>query len=228
MDEKEYKLIHYVRGKIYLNCKYRYTSPQDVWQDDILLLAKKFFFKLYKKNVQERNMQLIIGDQEKKTLKYCFEWAACVPTFEGDLNKGLMLVSHQGFGKDVILKTIIQFYKYFMYNIREYTYHDFCDKWFNNSPDMFKSPIKINDITENGRMKREKESIPFLEFLDYREQNYLMRGLLVSSNYTPEALQEVLESDKLVKRLHERIKECFNVLIISNKESKRVENVKKI
>jgi hypothetical protein len=228
MTQEEADYIKVVRQHIYLNSKFRYATPANEFPEDLIKSMKLYFWELYKANVLKRNSKVETGEQEIELLKHTFEWTICSPDFKGNLSKGLMLISNQGFGKDIILNTIVQFYEYFMYNIKEYTYHEFCDNWFNNSPEMFKMPIKINDISEYGRMKREKESVPFLEFLDYREQNFLMRGVIVSSNYKPEVLQEILEDGKVVKRLHERIKECFNIVLINNKDSKRIENLIKI
>jgi hypothetical protein len=224
------ELQELVNNHIYLNAKYRYASPANKWPDDIYLYLKKHFWQIYKTNVFKRlNKKVgVMGQKEIDVLKYCFQWTICDPNFNGDLSKGLMLVSKQGFGKDILLNTIVDFYSEYNFKLRESTYFDFATEWFNSSPSMFKMPLKISDVYPIPKMKREKESMPFLELLDYREQNFLMRGLLVSTNYKPEVLQEIMEKEQVEKRLHERIKACFNVVLITGTESKREDNTVKI
>jgi hypothetical protein len=213
-----------IRKGIYLASKYRYTDHDNCFTKEAENELKKLFWKLYKDNVLTRAKEVIVTDKEKAALKFAFDWSICSPDFEGDLDKGLYVASNQGFGKDVLLKTVVDFYAFFEYQFSEYTYPDFCMKWFENDPYKFNAPIRINDIYDNGKIKREKESIPFLELLDYREQHNNRRSIIVSTNYTPEILQELLESEKANKRLYERIKECFNVLLIKDVDSKRIYN----
>ena len=227
-EENEMNFKGIVNQNIYLNAKLRYDLPANDFPDKIIKELTRMFFNMWKDNISSRTDSIILGAKEKELLRYCFDWCICSPDFKGDLRKGLYIASKQGFGKDAVLNTIVQFYNYFIFNIREYTYPDFCTKWFESEPYRFNTPLKITDIYDNGKMKREKESIPFLELLDFREQVGNMRGLLVSSNYRPEALQELLEPDKVVKRLHERVKECFNIIVIEGTESKRIESIKVI
>jgi hypothetical protein len=227
-QEKEMKLIQIVNQHIYLSNKYRIHLPANSFPDDILKALKKLFFEMWKDNIIKRTSNIIVGEKEKEFLKYCFEWTICSPDFKGDLKKGLFIASKQGFGKDVMLNTIQQFYEFFLYKFKSYSYFDFCKVWFDNDSYMFNSPVIIKDVYDNGKMKREKESIPFLEFLDYREQTSNRRSILASSNFTPEALQELLESDKQEKRLKQRIIECCNIVLIKDAESKRVEEMQVI
>lgn len=222
MDEYKFKMS--VKPWLYLSTKFRYLEPANEFTKDYIKSLKQIFFSYYKKNVLSRSDQLIMTQKEKDILNTIFEWSICSTNFKGDLQKGLYLAGGQGYGKDILLKTISDFYGYFDYIFTDYTYPGFCTKWFENENYKFREPIRINDITGNGKMKREKESIPFLELLDYREQSNMRRGLLVSSNLSPKLLQDELEIDRREKRLVERIKECFNVIIITNSESKRVEN----
>jgi hypothetical protein len=226
MNENELNFIGIVNKNIYLNAKFRYDLPANKFPNNIIKETKNLFFNFWKAEILKRTDKIELGDKEKELLKYCYEWAICSPDFKGDLRKGLYIASKQGFGKDAMVRTIIEFYNYFIFSIRHYTYVDFCSQWFELSSERFNSPIYISDIYPNGKMKREKESIPFLEFLDHRDQLGNTRGLLITSNYTPKALQEELEKDKLVKRLYERVKECFNVVIIEGAESKRIEQIK--
>lgn len=220
MDEKTKKIV---RLHLYLNPENRLDKPANVFPDEILIQLKRIFFEIYKKEVFARGQTLIVGEKETTVLKTVFDWCICSKEFYGDHQKGIYLVSRQGFGKDIILRTIVEFYKYFGLNFREYTNTQFCKEWFELNQYHFTSPLKINDIKEDGQFKRERTSIPFLELLDYREQINLRRGLIVSSNFLPEALQEELENGKIQKRLLERIKECFNIIHIKDAITKRKE-----
>ena len=214
-----------IRKTLYLNNRYRLHLPANDYPPGITKKMKTLFFNIWKSHIMKRTSNLILQDKEKAFLDYCYKWSVCDPNFKGDVNKGLYIASKQGFGKDVMLKTISYFFEYFLYTFKRYTYFDFCDEWFNNDSYMFNSPTIITDVYDNGKMKREKESIPFLEFLDYREQTDNRRGIVVSTNYTPDALQELLEPDRQVKRLKERIKECFNIILIKDADSKRIEEI---
>lgn len=194
-----------------------YITEHEIW-------LKKAYFDLYIQEIKNRNAKPVIGEKEKKLLSHTFNWCISSKEFNGDLHKGLYLASKQGFGKDIILATIVKFFAMFDYSIKEISFPKFNIDWYELGEYHFVCPIKINDVSEAGKMKRERESIPFLEFLDHREQINNRRGILVSSNYTPEALQNILEADRPVKRLLERIKECFNIIVITEAESKRIIN----
>lgn len=217
------RIKNIVKSHLYLNPKLRISSPANKFPEDIIKELKQIFWDKYKDEVKARGRLPVGDDKLISTLKYVFEWMICDPNFKGDVQKGLYLVSRQGFGKDVILRSIVEFFKEFGLNIVEYTNTSFCKEWFDKNESYFKAPIKINDIKEDGRFKRERISIPFLEFMDFREQNNTRRGIIVSSNFLPEALQEELEYDKQQKRIFERIKECFNIVHIKGVNSKRIE-----
>lgn len=221
---EEDKFKTYIRSWIYLSPKLRYNDPANNFPKETIKALAKKFADIYNKNVLERTDNIKVTQKERDVLNHCFMWCICSPNFKGDLIKGIYLASNQGFGKDIILKTIVDFYAYFEFIFEEYTFPDFCNRWFENDPYKFKSPIKINDIKGVRKMKREKESIPFLELLDFREQLNNRRSLLVSSNVLPADLQDQLESGEELQRLEERIKECFNVIIVEGVESKRIEN----
>jgi len=213
-----------VKSHLYLNANLRIDFPANNFPEEIIKELKWLFWNIYEKEITTRGMEIINTDKEKAILQFIFDWMICRKGFAGDVQKGLYLVSKQGFGKDIILRAIVEFFKIFDLNFSEYTNTGFCQGWFNNHESLFASPIKINDIKEDSRYKRERESIPFLEFLDYREQINLRRGIIVSSNFLPEALQEELEVNKNQKRIFERVKECFNIIHIKGVISKRIEN----
>ena len=215
--------INIIRPHLYLNVKNRIDNPTNDFSEEIIQLLKNEFWSMYQEEVKNRGREVIAGEKELKVFSHIFQWIICDTKFKGDVQKGLYLVSKQGFGKDIILRTVVEFFNKFHYNIREYTNTAFCKEWFDKNETYFKAPIKINDIKEDGRFKRERISIPFLEFLDFREQNNTRRGIIVSSNFLPEALQEELENDKQQKRIYERIKEVFNIIHIKNASSKRIE-----
>lgn len=221
-DEDKFK--GYIRGWIYLSSKLRYNDPANNFPKDVVLKLGKYFAQIYNNNITIRGCNIVVEKKDKDTLNHIFQWCICSPAFKGDLSKGIYLAANQGYGKDVILKTIVDFYSFFEYKFTDYTFPNFCTKWFESDPYIFNSPIRINDIKGMRKMKREKESIPFLELLDYREQTNNRRSLLVSTNLDPTKLSEELESDEDLPRLEERIKECFNIIIISGATSKRIEN----
>lgn len=221
MTEQEKKAIS---AKLYLNCKNRTENQYNEFSKEELKLMKWLFASIYMSIVNSRGAKFAVSDKEKAVLAHIFDWMVCLPTFEGDLKKGLYLMSSQGFGKDVFLRAIVRFFEYFGKMFKEYTFHDFNHDWFDKGEFFFKMPIKINDINETGRIKRERSSIPFLEFLDYREQVDNRRGIIVSTNFGAKRLQDALEFDSQNPRLYERIKEVFNIIVIGDSESKRVEN----
>lgn len=182
------------------------------------------FWNIYKAILAERGSSLVIGEKEAEVLGQSFYWCIGSHKFKGDLKKGIWICSRQGFGKDVLLTTIVAFFTFFDKHFQEYTFQAFNKEWFEKGDVFFRSPIKINDVSGDGRIKRERESIPILEFLDFREQINNRRGIIISSNYLPEAIQEELEPDKSNPRLKERIIECCNVIAVKNAESKRVES----
>lgn len=194
------------------------------YSDEELMFLKRLFWASFKSVLSDRGRKPELKEKDVALFDYIFKWCIMSKEFSGDLQKGIYIASGQGFGKDVILTTIVIFFREFEKSIKEYTYTDFCTDWFVKSSVAFRCPMKINDIKETGRMKRERTSIPFLEFLDYREQINLRRGLLVSSNLTPPELQNLMEFDQPIKRLEERIKECFNIILIKDAESKRISN----
>lgn len=213
-----------LRNKVVLSNKAISAIKPTILSDEEVKWLKRAYFGFYTETIKSRGGTPVTSDKELKILSHTFNWCICSPEFNGDLQKGLYIASQQGWGKDIILTTIIKFYNFFERHFKELSFHEFNSQWFELGEKYFSGPVKINDINENGKMKRERESIPFLEFLDFREQNNLRRGLIVSTNYTPEALQAVLEADRLVKRLNERIKECFNIILIRDATSKRVIN----
>ena len=195
------------------------------WTPEEEKALKIVFWGHYKAILEERGSDMKINEKESKILAQVFYWCIGSAKFAGDLKKGIYLVSRQGFGKDVILSTIVRFFETFRKHFREYRFSEFNMSWYEKGDLFFNCPVKINDVSGNGKVKRERESIPFLEFLDYREQINNRRSILVSSNLLPAALQAELEEGKNIKRLEERIKECFNVFKIMDAESKRVENI---
>lgn len=214
----------YIKYRLYLNAKNRKDSMFNNFDIETENYMGRIFMSKYNHILTSRGSRSILGEKEKKIIKHVFLWCVGSEDFQGDLRKGLYLASKQGFGKDILLSAIVEFFFHFDYQVSEYTYGSFCKFWFNNDDSSFNHPVKINDISEYGKMKRERESIPFLELMDYREQTNNRRGMLVSSNFTPKYIQEVLEKDKEQKRIYERVKECFNVVIIKDAKSKRIEN----
>lgn len=210
--------------KLYLNCKYRQNTKFNSFTDEQIKDMKWLFAKMYSDIINERGSKIIVGDKERSVLAYIFDWMICSASFSGDVKKGLYLMCGQGFGKDVFLKAITNFFEYFGKYFKDYTFHNFNIDWYEKGQVFFNMPIKINDISEKGRVKRERESIPFLEFLDYREQINNRRGIIVSSNFGAKKLQDTLEFDSTNPRLLERIKEVFNIVVIEDVESKRIEN----
>ena len=210
--------------KLYLSCKFRQNTKFNSFTDGQVKDMKWLFANMYSDIVAERGSKLAIGYKEKAILAYIFDWMVCSATFEGDVKKGLYLMCAQGFGKDVFLKAIISFFNYFGKSIKDCTFQSFNTEWYEKGQVYFNCPIKINDISEKGRIKRERESIPFLEFLDYREQINNRRGIIVSTNFGPKKLQDALEFESQNPRLYERIKEVFNIVVIEDVESKRIEN----
>lgn len=215
-----------VRNDLYLNSILRHEKPVNKFPKYIYRDLKGIFWDCYTKNIESRGAIVKISDKDKNVLNHVFHWAICDPSFEGDLQKGLYLVSRQGYGKDILLRAIVDFFMFFHMRFKEYTHTNFCKEWFNKGEHSFKSPIKINDIKEDGKMKREREAMPFLELMDFREQMNLRRGMIVSSNLLPMALQQELEPNKEQQRTYERIKECFNIVHIKGAGSKRKENKK--
>lgn len=225
MKLEEFKIV---KSDLYLNAKDRHEFPANKFPDHIIKELKSIFWSGYKQILTERGSIVKMGSKEINILKYVFDWMICSPNFKGDLHKGLYIASNQGFGKDILLNSIVMFFKKFEITFKQFTFHKFCKQWFGKDQMYFLGAIKINDITGIGKMKRERVAYPFTEFLDYREQINNRRSIIVSTNFTPSALQSSMESELAIKRLEERIKECFNIVIIKNAKSKRIENKKEI
>ena len=219
MTEQDKKYIAFV-----LKCNWGKKVPERVFYDQGIKELKRYFFEIYSSVIKERGADLLVTDKERKVLSHLFNWAICSPDFKGDLQKGLYLASGQGFGKDVLITTIIRFLAEFDFNFRRFTHDDFLMNWFEKVPAFFNGLIAINDIDEYGKLKKHREAIPFLELLNYREQINSRRGLIVSTNYKPDILQKALEHDRPVKKLEQRIIECFNIVMILNADSKRRES----
>jgi predicted ATPase len=213
-----------LRDRVFLSHKKLSSIKWCNYTPEEVSALKRLFWASYSKSVSTRNRDIILEEKDKAVLNHVFNWCIMSKDFNGDLHKGLYVAAGQGFGKDVLLSAVVDFFAQFDKTITEYIYSNFCNEWFTKSNELFRRPIKINDIKESGKMKRERTSLPFLEFLDFREQLNLRRGLLVSSNLTPSELQDLMEYDQPLKRLEERIKECFNVILIKNTKSKRVSN----
>jgi hypothetical protein len=227
MTQQEYKDAC---GALYLNRTLeRVEYPANKFPDHIEDEMKLQFWNIYKEIIKSRRSQLKVTEVESAVLKYCFYWIICHPDFTGDPHKGLWIASRQGFGKDIILSTIVKFLKLYSTDFnnlafKEYTYDRFCQEWFVRVPEYFLSPIMINDIDEHGRIKKDRESTPLIEFLNYRERKNLRRSLLVSTNFELDVLQQSLEFDRPVQKLKERVIECFNIINITKQNSKRVSN----
>jgi len=219
-DEQKNKIA----SKLYLNCKNRLNNPYNYFEETEIKMMKWLFASIYSNIISDRGSKLVINDKERHILAIIFDWMICSDTFQGDVKKGIYLMSSQGFGKDIILKSVIKFFAYFEKYFKEYTFREFNSEWFEKNENCFLMPIKINDIDGTGKIKRERSSIPFLEFLDFREQINSRRGIIISTNFGAKKLQDTLEFDSQNPRLYERIKEVFNIIIIDKSESKRVEN----
>lgn len=215
-----------IKNKLYLNSRTRsnslintFTSEQEKW-------LKYNFLRLYGQIIKQRGKRdVVFNEKEEKVMDSIFLWMIGSPKFNGDLMKGIYLVSGQGFGKDIILSAVVAFFANFQKHIKEFTFDQFNKLWFEKGGHMLSMPIKINDINEKGIMKRERTAIPFLELMDTREQFGNRRGLLVSSNYGPERVQQFIEKDSPNPRVFERAKECFNILKVTETKSKRIENI---
>ena len=220
------KELYTVKSLLYINSKSRYANPCNLFDEHVKEELKSIFWAKYKERVAQRGRVLELSDQITGTLKNVFQWAICDPEWEGDFHKGILLASRQGFGKDVILKSLVDFFRYFDIEFKRFTYDDFGTQWYEKYKLNFLGGIMINDIRGNGKIKRERESIPFLEFLDYRDQINSRRGLIASTNMTIEQIQNENEQHipEDFRRLSERIKECYNVIKIIGAESKRHEN----
>ncbi len=199
-------------------------KPSITFSNYGIKLLKKHFFSIYEETIRERGRTPQVTPKEKKILLHLFCWAICSPEFDGDLQKGLYLASGQGFGKDILITTITRFLADFERKFKRFTYDKFMEDWFEKVPAYFNGPIAINDIDDYGKIKKHRESIPFLELLNYREQTNNRRGLIVSTNYKPEVLQKALEKGRTVQKLEQRIIECFNIVMITNAQSKRKKN----
>lgn len=199
-------------------------QPVYIFSDDSIVTLKHNFMDIYKSVILERGQIPTITEKELRIIRCTFNWAISSPDFEGDLQKGIYLASAQGFGKDVLMTTIIRFLAQFEMSFKRSTYDDFMMSWFEKVPAYFNGLIAINDIDEYGKIKRERESIPFLELLNYREQINNRKGLIVSTNLLPIDLQKQLEKGRIVQKLEQRIIECFNILKIEKAESKRRES----
>lgn len=219
MTEQQIKEISWVLRTIWGK-----KEPVYYFKDEIKTELKFIFFDIYTSIIRSRGQSPLINEKEKKILLYLFNWTISSPDFDGDLQKGLYLASAQGFGKDIFLSTVNQFLAIFNIYFKRFTQDVFIMNWFEKIPAYFNGSIMINDIDECGRVKRERESIPFLELLNYREQSNNRRGLIVSTNYKPKILQDTLEKGRPVQKLEQRIIECFNIIMIEKAESKRIEN----
>lgn len=216
-----------IRSQLRLKLDNRDKLYSELTENDVLQL-KRLFAYIHRSLVLQRSSNYHLSKHDKELLLSVFNWSILSSDFKGDLQKGLWICSSQGVGKDIVLKTIVAFYAEFGRKIREFTFSEFNKKWFNLNPEYFKMPIKINDVNEVGMIKLDRTSYPIVEFLDYREINNNRRGLLVSSNFTPKSLQDKLEKNLDNPRLNERAKECFNVIVLSDTESKRNSEIIKI
>lgn len=216
-----------IRSQLRLKLDNRDKLYSELTENDVLQL-KRLFAYIHRSLVLQRSSNYHLSKHDKELLLSVFNWSILSSDFKGDLQKGLWICSSQGVGKDIVLKTIVAFYAEFGRKIREFTFSEFNKKWFNLNPEYFKMPIKINDVNEVGMIKLDRTSYPIVEFLDYREINNNRRGLLVSSNFTPKSLQDKLEKNLYNPRLNERAKECFNVIVLSDTESKRSNEIIKI
>lgn len=210
---------------LYLNSQNRNQCLFNNFDEKTSLNLWKQFYLTYGKVIEDRGSLIIITDKEHKIMKHLFYWCISSPKFNGDLRKGIYLAAAQGFGKDVLLKTIVEFFMFFNKSVREYSFNEFNMAWYSKQPYFFNGPIKINDLTENAKVHKERLSFPIVEFLDHREITNNRRGLLVSSNFAPKILQDKIEYDSPNPRLNERAKECFNIVLIQGSNfSKRIES----
>ncbi len=214
-----------ISSLLYLNSRNLERNPINKFSDDEIKYMKRVFFNIYKSILADRGVKsLIFGPKEARISNNLFNWCISSPEFEGDLKKGVWLSSAQGFGKDIFLKTIVLFFRMFNKGFIEFSFSEFNKQWYEKSPYYFNRPVKINDIDERGYIKRERYSIPILEFMDHREQINNRRSIIVSSNYTPAYIQKVLEPDSDNQKILERAKECFNLIVVKDAESKRTSN----
>ena len=97
--------------KLYLNCKYRQNTKFNNFSDEQIKDMKWLFAKKYSEIISERGSKIVVGDKERSVLAYIFDWMICSASFSGDVKKGLYLMCGQGFGKDVFLKAITNFFE---------------------------------------------------------------------------------------------------------------------
>lgn len=214
-------MIDGFKNRLFLaSLRYDVSKPISFTSEEELFL-KRLFWYLYRGILASRGSVLEISEKETFVLSQIFLWCIGSIKFKGDIKKGLWICSKQGFGKDVILSTIVLFFRCFDKEIKELSFSGFNMEWYEKVDAYFRMPIKINDVHGDGRIKRERESIPILEFLDFREQTNNRRGILISSNYLPLALQAELEAGKNIQRLEQRIIGCCNVIVIKDAVSKR-------
>lgn len=153
-----------------------------------------------------------VDENLKEPITQILKWCIMDKSFNGDLQKGLLLSGDIGCGKTLTLKIFVEFMKYANKIVASYSAIEIVEifKSKDGKDRLFVSPLFIDDLgTEQTEINNfgTKEA-PIYEIFNrrYLDRRFLM---FITTNLTPSVME-----DRYGDRVRDRIKEMFNVIVL--------------
>ena len=163
--------------------------------------------------------EYVIDNDNKELVTQIIKWLIMDESFNGSLHKGIWIIGEKGTGKSLIMEIFIEMLRYANKIVANYTSLQIVRIFEESLPKdrLFVSPLYIDDLgTEQPEVKVFGTVVlPVYEVLNERYSSKKFMTF-VTSNLDPSQVKQ-----RYGDRISDRIREMFNVLVLSGKSRRK-------